>query len=140
MHSARLLLTSLILTAAAGVGPAAAQSASPTGSIRGTKAVAERPARVFVMASFGKSCEPVAAPVLTIDQPPGKGTVSFRDGQQTTVQYSLSGQCVGSRVTGTGIYYTAARGQTGTDTFTVTARLASGEVATRTFKVEIAED
>jgi hypothetical protein len=104
---------------------------------RGTRAVPERPARVFVMASFASDCAPAAAPQITIDRPPAKGTVSFRAGQMTTVQYSLTGKCVGARVPGTGIYYTARVGESGRDTFSITARLPTGETASRTFTIEI---
>ena len=92
------------------------------------------------MAAFDDACRQVAAAALTVDQPPAKGTLSFRENQATTVMYSLSGKCIGTKLTGTGIYYTAAKGATGTDTFKVSAKLASGEMATRTFTVSIADD
>lgn len=127
--------------AAAGVwlclgGSAAAQEVA----VRGTKVVPERPARVFVMAAFDDACRQVAAAAIAIDKAPAKGAVSFRENQPTTIMYSVSGKCIGTRLTGTGIYYTAAKGATGSDTFTVSARLAGGEVATRTFTVNIADD
>jgi hypothetical protein len=106
---------------------------------RSTPVVPGRPARVFIFAGFGTRCEQVAAPKITITAPPAKGEVSFVPGQETTIQYSAQGTCVGQKATGTGIYYTARAGQEGTDRFTVTAALASGEVATRTFEVRIAE-
>jgi hypothetical protein len=106
---------------------------------RSTPVVPGRPARVFIFAGFGTHCEQVAAPKITITAPPAKGDVSFVPGQETTIQYSAQGTCVGQKATGTGIYYTARAGQQGTDRFTVTAALASGEVATRTFEVRIAE-
>jgi len=106
---------------------------------RSTPVVPGRPARVFIFAGFGKSCEPVAAPKITITAPPAKGEVSFVPGQDTTIQYSAQGTCIGQKTQGTGIYYTARPGQNGTDRFTVSAALASGEVATRTFEVRIAE-
>jgi hypothetical protein len=106
---------------------------------RSTPVVPGRPARVFIFAGFGTRCEQVAAPKITITAPPAKGDVSFVPGQETTIQYSAQGTCVGQKATGTGIYYTARAGQQGTDRFTVTAALASGEVATRTFEVRIAE-
>ncbi len=118
------------------VQPAGAQDVA----VRGTKVVPERPARVFVMAAFDDACRQVAAAAITIDKPPAKGQVSLRENQPTTVMYSLSGKCIGTKLTGTGIYYTAAKGAAGTDTFTVSAKLASGEVATRTFNVVIADD
>jgi hypothetical protein len=106
---------------------------------RTTPVVPGRPARVFVMAGFGKNCEPLAGPAITVDQKPSKGDVTFVPGQETTIQYAASGTCQGQRATGTGIYYTARAGATGIDRFSVTAKLASGETATRAFEVTIAE-
>jgi hypothetical protein len=94
---------------------------------------------VFVLAGFGKWCEPVAAPQITISAPPAKGEVSFVPGQETTIQYSAQGTCIGQKTQGTGIYYTARAGQQGTDRFSISAKLASGETASRTFEVRIAE-
>jgi hypothetical protein len=137
------------VVAAAAQSPAPPASGVTTGAIppggaaapvRGTKAVAERPARVFVLASFDPQCQPVQPAQISLDRPPVKGTVTFREGQTTTVQYSLSGKCIGTKLPGTGIYYTAAKGQTGTDSFTISARLPTGELATRTFTVEIADE
>ena len=76
---------------------------------------------------------------ITITAPPAKGDVSFVPGQETTIQYSAQGTCIGQKAQGTGIYYTARAGQQGTDRFSVAAKLASGEAATRTFEVRIAE-
>ena len=106
---------------------------------RSTPVVPGRPARVFIFAGFGKNCEPVAAPQITIIAPPAKGDVSFVPGQETTIQYSVQGTCIGRKTQGTGVYYTARAGQTGTDTFSVSAKLDGGETATRTFEVRIAE-
>lgn len=106
---------------------------------RSSPVVVGRPARVFIFASFGKSCEPVAAPQIVISTPPAKGDITFQPGQETTIQYSLSGNCIGQKATGTGVYYTARAGSTGTDSFVLQATLASGEVATRSFEVKIAE-
>lgn len=108
-------------------------------AVRSTPVVPGRPARVFIFAGFGKNCEPVAAPQITITAPPLKGDVSFVPGQETTIQYSAQGTCIGQRTQGTGIYYTARAGQEGVDRFTISAKLASGETATRTFEVRIAE-
>lgn len=107
---------------------------------RGAKVVPDRPARVFVMAGFDTACKSLTPVQISIDKQPAKGAVTLREGQETTVQYSLSGTCIGSRIKGTGIYYTAKAGAAGMDTFTVTARLGSGETASRTFNVAIAED
>jgi hypothetical protein len=106
---------------------------------RGTRVVPERPGRVFVMAGFDLDCRSLKPVTISIDRPPEKGSVSLRENQETTIQYSASGKCIGARVSGTGIYYTARAGATGSDTFAVTARLG-GETATRTFNVQIAED
>jgi hypothetical protein len=57
---------------------------------------------------------------------------------RTTVNTSASGTCIGSRVTGTGIYYTARSGERGTDTFSIQAELG-GDVTQRSFTVEIVE-
>jgi len=106
---------------------------------RSTPVVPGRPARVFIFAGFGKNCEPVVAPQITIIAPPAKGDVSFVPGQETTIQYSVQGTCIGQKTQGTGVYYTARAGQNGTDRFSVSAKLAGGETATRTFEVRIAE-
>jgi hypothetical protein len=108
-------------------------------AVRSTPVVPGRPARVFIFAGFGKRCEPVAAPQITITEPPAKGDVSFVPGQETTIQYSAQGTCIGQKTLGTGIYYTARAGQQGTDRFSIAAKLGTGETATRTFEVRIAE-
>jgi hypothetical protein len=112
-------------------------SASETGDgVRRNPVVAGRPGRVFVMAGFGEKCESLPAPKIRITQQPAKGSVSFEPGQETTINTSASGTCIGQRVTGTGIYYTARPGETGTDTFAVEAEL-EGSLTQRTFTVEI---
>jgi hypothetical protein len=126
-------------TSAAPTVDPAGTAATQDAATRSSPVIVGRPARVFVMAGFGKSCEPVAAPEITITQPPEKGDVSFIPGQETTIQYSAAGTCVGQKTTGTGIYYTARAGTSGTDRFAVSAKLASGEVATRAFEVRITE-
>lgn len=108
-------------------------------AVRSTPVVAGRPARVFIFAGFGNHCERVAAPQITITEAPAKGDVSFVPGQETTIQYSAQGTCIGQKTQGTGIYYTARAGQQGTDRFAIAAKLAGGETATRTFEVRIAE-
>jgi hypothetical protein len=119
----------------------ATNSGVPTAdaAVRSSPVVPGRPARVFIFAGFGDHCEPVAAPQLTITQAPAKGDVSFVPGQDTVIQASARGTCIGQTAKGTGVYYTARAGQTGTDRFSVSARLASGETAARTFEVRIAE-
>jgi hypothetical protein len=106
--------------------------------IRRDPVVAGRRARVFVMAGFGETCESLPAPTITVVQPPAKGSVSFEPGQETTIKTSASGTCIGQRVLGTGIYYTARAGETGPDTFTVEAELG-GSTTQRTFSVEIVD-
>jgi hypothetical protein len=85
-----------------------------------------------------KDCS-AAPPTITISQQPAKGEVSLKPNEMTYIQHSSSGQCVGKSLPGTGIYYTARKGQGGNDQFTVTATSRSGQVATRTFNVTIAE-
>jgi hypothetical protein len=131
--SSRLLAALFIVPAVASAGHAQENVE------RGTRVVPERPARVFVMAGFDQACKAKTPVTITVDKAPEKGSVSFREGQETTLQYSISGRCVGSRLIGTGIYYTANKGATGGDTFSVTARLGA-DTASRTFTVRIAED
>jgi hypothetical protein len=121
--------------------PPAPVAEAPTSdaAVRSTPVVPGRRARVFVFAGFGKKCEPVAAPQITITGPPAKGDVTFVPGQETTIQYSAQGTCIGQKTQGTGVYYTARAGQQGTDRFSVAAKLGTGETATRTFEVRIAE-
>ena len=95
--------------------------------------------RVYVMAGFDEHCQSLAFPKITIVAVPAKGQVTFREGQVTTVQSSLSGKCVGQRVQGVGIYYTARGDASGADTFAISARLGSGETAERVFQLTIAE-
>jgi hypothetical protein len=64
--------------------------------------------------------------------------LTYRSGQTTTIAASKSGKCIGNQATGTGVYYTARDGASGTDTFSLTASLISGETMTRTFNVTIA--
>ena len=108
-------------------------------AVRSTPVVPGRRARVFIFAGVGDNCEPLAAPQITITEPPAKGDVSFVPNQETTIQSSAKGTCTGTKTQGTGIYYTARAGKDGTDRFSVSAKLASGETATRTFVVRIAK-
>ena len=139
-----LLGISLLLAGCSGTEISAPPATDAGGAtqdvaVRSTPVVPGRPGRVFVMAGIGKNCEPIGEPSITVDQPPQKGDVSFVAGQETTIQYSLSGACTGVRTTGTGIYYTARQGATGTDRFSITARMGDGTEATRSFEVRIAE-
>jgi hypothetical protein len=115
--------------------PAPAKDAA----VRKTPVTPGRPARVFVFAGFGDHCEQVPAPEIAVTQAPTKGDLSFVKDQETTIQYSAQGTCIGQTAKGTGIYYTARAGQDGVDRFSVSAKLATGETATRTFEVRIAE-
>jgi hypothetical protein len=107
--------------------------------VRSQPVVPGRRARVFIFAGFGDDCQPVPAPKFTITAPPAKGEVSFVPGQETVIKTSAQGTCLGQKTTGTGIYYTANAGQQGTDRFAVLATLPTGETATRTFEVHIAQ-
>ncbi|MFA5955614.1 hypothetical protein [Hyphomicrobium sp.] len=126
-----------------GAGVAGLQSpssAQPSDvAVRSAPVVPGRRARVFIFAGLGAKCEPLAAPEITITQPPAKGDVTFVPGQETTIQYSAQGTCLGQKATGTGVYYTAREGVQGTDRFAVSAKLASGETVGRSFEVTIAQ-
>jgi hypothetical protein len=113
---------------------------TPSAEARGTRVKSGEANRVFVMSGFKSDCSFAGHPDLQLDTRPSKGQVSFKQGDAAHIQYSLSGNCVGQSVEGTGIYYTPVAGQTGTDTFTVTGRIGSNEPATRTFHVIIDEN
>jgi hypothetical protein len=115
----------------------AANAPTSDAAVRSAPVVPGRRARVFIFAGFGTKCEPVAAPQITITAPPAKGDVTFVPGQETTIQASAQGTCIGQKTQGTGVYYTARADQKGTDRFSVSAKLASGETSTRTFEVRI---
>ena len=138
------IFLSLFATACSSLEPFPTQTTlapAPTtdAATRDQPVVAGRPARVFIMAGVGKNCEPIAAPLITVDQPPAKGDVTFKPGQDTILTATAQGTCVGAKATGTGIYYTARAGSSGTDRFSISAKLASGEISKRTFEVKIAE-
>lgn len=126
-----------------GVGTAIVLVASPHllhAQERGTKVIPDRPARVFVMAGFDTACKSITPVRITITAQPTQGQVTLREAQSTTVQYSVSGACIGARVTGIGIYYTARPEASGTDTFAIAAQIGGSEPVTRTFDVRIAAD
>lgn len=135
----------LVLAGCSGVGgqsgPTAGETLAPTvdAAVRNTPVVPGRAARVFVFSGFGDNCAPLAAPQITVTHAPSQGELSFVPGQETTIQASAQGTCIGKKTTGTGVYYTARTGAKGSDRFQVTAKLASGETATRTFEVNIAD-
>ncbi len=118
-------------------GPPTSGAPTSDAAVRSAPVVPGRRARVFVFAGFGTKCEPVAAPQITITAPPAKGDVTFVPGQETTIQASAQGTCIGQKTQGTGVYYTARAGQKGMDRFSVAAKLGTGETATRTFEVRI---
>lgn len=97
-----------------------------------------RPGRVFIFAGLGENCEQLPMPQITVDEAPSQGVITYRSGQTTTIAASKTGKCIGKTATGTGVYYTAREGSSGSDTFALTARLISGETMTRTFTVTIA--
>ncbi len=108
---------------------------------KGTRVKPGEATRVFVMAGFTPdACAFIGFPDMQLQTQPAKGQVAFKTGEATTIQYSLSGKCIGTQMQGTGIYYTPVAGQTGEDSFTVSGRLGTGEPATRTFSVIIDEN
>ena len=121
----------------------ATQPPPPTSTVpagtRSSPVVPGRPGRVFIFAGVDKACAPLAAPELKITKAPAKGDISFTPGQETTIAASAQGTCLGAKSKGTGVYYTARAGTTGMDSFSVTAKLASGETMTRDFQVNISE-
>lgn len=122
--------------------PAQTQTAAPantpgTAVARKTPVIAERPARMYIWAGFDpKDCKAVT-PKLTVTQQPSKGAVSFQPNQLTTITQSSSGACLGRSLRGTGIYYTAHKGQSGADQFSVTATAGSRQAVSRTFQLNI---
>lgn len=139
-----LSLTLLALPACSSPGPdggtTVASMPAPTedAATRKSPVVIGRPARVFIFAGLGDACETLNAPEINVKAPPTKGDLSFVPGQQTTIQHSATGKCIGRTANGTGVYYTARPDTSGTDRFMLEAKLATGEVSTRTFEVTIA--
>ncbi|MFM1813590.1 MAG: hypothetical protein RLZ98_285 [Pseudomonadota bacterium] len=111
----------------------------PEAAKRGTPVVAGREARMYVMAGFKEKDCSALTPDVKVTTAPAKGEVTFKPGQQTLVQSSISGSCVGKQIAGTGIYYTARKGETGADTFTITATAGSGQPITKSFSIEVVE-
>jgi hypothetical protein len=144
------IASSVVVLAGVVLGACAADSTSllTTGSInasapehptRSMPTVAGRPARVFVMVGFKQSDCAAIAPDIKVTRAPTKGAVTFQPNQMTTVQFSQTGKCMGMKLPGTGIYYTARAGETGNDNFTVEATTPSGEVVSRTFHVRVSD-
>lgn len=117
--------------------PAATAVPAQDAATRTAPVVPGRRSRVFIFAGVDDRCRPLAAPQVTVTAPPAQGDIAFVPGQPTTIAASAKGTCAGSPATGTGVYYTARAGATGTDRFTVEARSVSGEVLSRTFEVRI---
>jgi hypothetical protein len=109
------------------------------GATRTAPVIAGRPARVFTFAGWDEKCASLPAPAIIVTEPPAKGDISFRPGQETSIAASATGTCAGQKATGTGVYYTARAGMTGTDRFAVEASLASGQKSSRVFEVTIAD-
>lgn len=136
-----LLLATWLASCSGASPPSPVESAeAPTqdAATRTAPVVPGRPARVFVFAGWDAGCLAVATPQVTVTSPPNQGEIFFRPGQQTTIAASAGGTCAGKAVAGTGVYYTAREGASGTDRFAVEARLASGETSRRVFEVSIA--
>ncbi len=138
------LLIGLGLPGCAGdVGPSGLTTASMVRedpvAVRGTQVLPGKRSRVFTLAGLGAGCAATALPKMTIDAQPAKGAVTFEAVEPATIQYSLSGNCIGQRVAGTGVYYTSHAGATGPDVFTISAHAGHGTVATRTIAIRIAE-
>ena len=143
---AAMLATLLSLPACSSASPPAAPQATATApsadaapGVRTSAVVPGRPGRVFIFAGVDNACATLPAPELKLSKAPIKGDVSFKSGQETTIAASSGGTCLGAKAQGTGVYYTARPGTSGTDAFAVTAKLASGETMSRDFTVTIAE-
>lgn len=138
-----IALSFVTLAGCSGSPPSSAVSSAevPTqdAATRSMPVVPGRPARVFVFAAWDDACTPLSAPQVNVVAQPAQGEISFRPGQPTTIAASSGGTCAGRSVSGTGVYYTARAGASGTDRFAVEARAASGETTKRLFEVTIAE-
>ena len=96
-----------------------------------------QPTRVFVVAGLGARCSSDVPPRVEITRQPSKGQVTIQPGIPTTIQYSLSGHCIGTPARGIGINYVSNTGASGEDHFSIAARMPSGGIATRDFKIKI---
>jgi hypothetical protein len=130
------LTTGSIAQALADKAPAESQPAVAHGA---TAVVPGHTSRVFTMAGLGRDCSATQPPKITIDKVPAKGSLTFSAVEPTVIQYSLSGACIGKRVAATGVYYTPRAGETGADTFVVTAHAGARTKATRKIDVNISE-
>ena len=132
-HNFSLLLAVVLAVVAPALSGAQEAAPEPTRVSPGAST------RVWIMAAWDDKCQPLPAPRIAIVTTPAKGTVSFREGQSTTVKSSRAGTCLGARVTGTGVYYTANAHAEGTDAFAIEAKLSTGEMAARSFRMNIAD-
>ncbi len=125
----------------ASTSSAPTHAALPTAdaATRTAPVVPGRPGRVFIFAGVDEACKPIAPPALSITRAPAQGEISFKDGQQTILAATARGTCAGAKASGTGVYYTARPGSSGADSFSVNAKLASGETITRNFTVDISQ-
>ena len=116
--------------------PGTADSGATRSPKRARPVVPGQPSRVFVMAGFAEDCSPQPTKLRVVTAPL-KGDVTFREGQGTTIRRSKSGNCIGEKIVGTGIYYTAKASTTGSDSFTVEVVVGSDAPVLRSFDVEI---
>lgn len=114
-------------------------SVTQDAATRSAPVVAGRRARIFIFAGLGNACEPLPLPEVVFLQQPSKGTLSLVTNQETTIQTSTQGTCIGRVAKGTAVYYTAREGAEGTDRFAVSAKFSEGETVTRTFEVTITQ-
>ena len=119
--------------------PAAPQATAASSGVRTSPVVPGRPGRVFVFAAVDAKCAALPAPDLKIAKAPEKGDITFKPGQDTDIAASAANTCLGAKAKGTGVYYTARPGTSGPDTFSVTAKMPSGEAMTRDFSVNISQ-
>ena len=126
------------LSSPTSVNPIATGSVTPAAERKRERpVVAGRPARMYIFAGFKEeTCEPVEAS-LSLTSQPQKGTVEFRAGQMTTITQSASGKCLGTKLPGTAVYYTANAGTLGSDSFTVQATTPTGSPTSKTFALDI---
>jgi hypothetical protein len=135
-----LLTTGPLTTGSVATDTAAARQTAgevARADARGTKVVANAPTRVFVVAGLDARCRATGQPAIVITQPPGKGTVSLKAVPPTTMQFTLSGKCIGQRVPGVGVYYQARDGEVGVDTFTFAVKIGRAEPLIKTIPVVI---
>lgn len=92
---------------------------------------------MYIWAGFNPGDCTAITPTIAVAQPPNKGTVTFRPNQMTKIMQSTSGKCIGKTVYGTGIYYTARKGETGQDQFSITATTSGDPPVMRRFSLTI---